>query len=319
MIVTHGPSSSQFAMCHSLTFNHSVMRRTICVALWLSICLLTVPTAVDVLHAQKAIATSPMSDIAGDWRIEHGVVAPWAHAGSSAPNTHALVGRTVRFDRDRVTGPGALTCTRATYDHISQPAAGLFQGNLPKPANTSAEPLGMIHFPIPGTRLNCDSGSYDFHRVDRNSMLLGLDNVVWTLTRAPGALAATGTPSAVVELFLEQHFAGDMGFLRESVAQKSQWMTDTLRQQIATYLARPSPKDETPVIDGDPFTDSQEYPTRFAVASAVLKPTTASVTVRFRDAYRERVVYYLLHQQGGVWRIADTRCEHNETLTSLLK
>ena len=51
-----------------------------------------------------------------------------------------------------------------------------------------------------------------------------------------------------------------MGFLCASVAQKSQWMTDTLRQQIATYLQRPSPKDETPVMDGDPFTDSQEYP-----------------------------------------------------------
>ena len=68
-------------------------------------------------------------------------------------------------------------------------------------------------------------------------MLLGVDNVVWTLTRAPSAFAATGAPTAVIELFLEQHFAGDMGFLREFVAQESQWMTDTLRQQIATYLA----------------------------------------------------------------------------------
>ena len=165
--------------------NHPVMRRTICVALWLLICLLTVTTAVDELHAQKAIAKSPMSDIAGDWRIEHGVVAPWAHAGSSAPNTRALVGRTVRFDRDRVTGLGALTCTRATYDHISQPTAGLFQGNLPKPAITSAEPSEMIHFPIPGTRLNCDIGSYDFHRVDRNSMLLHQQGGVWRIADTP--------------------------------------------------------------------------------------------------------------------------------------
>jgi len=288
------------------------MRRSLALAL-----LLLTARAVD---AQKRSVSAPKSTgIIGEWRVEHGVAAPWLRDGTQVPDTKTRVGSTIRFDLDHVVGAGAFTCARATYETISQAAQGLFQGNLPAPAKQSAEPLGITKFPVPGTRLNCDSGSYDFHRVDANTLLVGLDNVIWTLTRAPGALAAATTPSGVVELFLERHYMGGMGFITTSIAPKQQWLTDTLRTKIMAYLARPSSPDEVPEIDGDPFTDSQEYPTRFAVSTAVMKGITASVTVRFGDGYRNRVVYYLLHQQSGQWRIADTRCEHNVTLTSLLK
>ena len=288
------------------------MRRSLALAL-----LLLTTRAAD---AQKRSVSAPkLTVIIGDWRVEHGVAAPWLRDGTQVPDTKTRVGSTIRFNLDHVIGAGALSCARAAYETISQPAQGLFQGNLPAPAKKSAVPLGITKFPVPGTRLNCDTGSYDFHRVDANTLLVGLDNVIWTLTRAPGALAAATTPSGVVELFLEQHFMGDMGFIKTSIDRKQQWLTDTLRTKIMAYLARPSSPDEVPEIDGDPFTDSQEYPTRFAVSTGVITGSTARVTVRFADGYRDRVVYYLLHQQSGQWRISDTRCEHKVTLTSLLK
>ncbi|MEP7380737.1 MAG: hypothetical protein ABI910_03580 [Gemmatimonadota bacterium] len=230
-----------------------------------------------------------------------------------------LVGRTVHFDVDRANGPGALTCTHATYESVAQPAAGLFQGMLPAPATQAAVPLGMVHFPVPGARMNCDTGSYDFHLVDDQTLLIGLDNAVWTLTRAKGAMAASTTPSGVVEAFLERHFAGDMGFLPTTVAQLSEFLADSLRASIAHYFAKPSDPNEAPLIGGDPFTDSQEYPTRFSVDDAQLKGRYANVTVRFADGYTNRFVVYLLQQQRGQWRIADTRNEHKVTLSESLR
>jgi hypothetical protein len=225
----------------------------------------------------------------------------------------------VRFDADRVAGPAALACGHARYQQVSQPAEGLFQGHLPAPAKGAAERLGIVRFPLPAVRLACDKGSFDFHRVDRETMLTAVDNVIWTLTQASGANAQPSTPSGVMQAFLERHFAGDMGFDRKTVAAKQQWLTDTLARAVARYFARPSRPDEAPAIDGDPFTDSQEYPTRFAVSEAQLRSTVANVSVRMSDGYRDRNIVFVLHQQRGQWRIADVRYDRGPTFLALLR
>ena len=60
----------------------------------------------------------------------------------------------------------------------------------PAPAKKSAETLGVTHFPVPGVRLNCSTGSYDFHRVDQNTMLFafdnGIDSVIYRCVEAVG-------------------------------------------------------------------------------------------------------------------------------------
>ncbi len=220
------------------------------------------------------------------------VNAPRLH--EKKPDANDWIGKSVRFAASTVTGLGALTCVRAHYESVAQPARGLFQGNLPQPAYTAAQLLGMVRFPVPGVRLDCDKGSFDFHRVDRSAILIAVNNVVWTLTKAPGAIAILTWASGVVQDFLERHFAGAMGFDRAAVAKKHRWMTDRMRIAIAAYFARPTQNDETPIIDGDPFTDAQEYPTRFFVANAVVLGTSATVSVRFSHGDRDRVAVYVL-------------------------
>jgi len=88
---------------------------------------------------------------------------------------------------------------------------------------------------------------------------------------------------------------------------------------VAHYFAQPASADEVPVINGDPFTDSQEYPTRFAVNKASVRGSSAEVPVRFADAYRNRNVTYLLVRERGVWRLDDLVYEQGETLQGLLK
>ena len=256
----------------------------------------------------------------GLWRVERGVPAPWVRKGVDRADVKAWLGRTVRFTAARVAGPGVLSCGRAHYESIAQPADGLFQGGLPVPAEPSAKSLGIPRFPVPGFRLDCDAGSFDFHLVDSTTMLVAVDHVIWTLSRAPGALAPAATPDGVVQRFLEQHFAGDMSFSPKAMTTKRTLLTESLTAAVTRYFNRPRAPDVVPPIDGDPFTDTQEYPNRFSVAAgARQRDGTTIVRVRFADAYAERIVSYHLRMAGAVWRIDDVRYGEGESLMNQLR
>lgn len=251
------------------------------------------------------------SPLSGEWRVIRGVVAPWAGETAGRPAS-GWVGRTLEFQTNRIGGPAPFPCEDARHTPIRQPAEGLFEGGLPEPAARSAEALGVAPGDVEGVRVICSAGSFDFHLVDADSALFGLDNVVWTLVRAPAALASAGAAEAVVQRFLEAHYAGEMGFLPDSVAAKREFLSDALAQRIATYFAQPFPEDEPPPINGDPFTDSQEYPTRFIVGRATTAADgRAEVPVRLADAYVERTIVYVLAGESGAWRIDDLRYERN--------
>ncbi|MEF8716752.1 MAG: DUF3828 domain-containing protein [Candidatus Accumulibacter necessarius] len=254
------------------------------------------------------------------WRITHTVTAPWAPAAAS-PNMAqpAWVGHALTFQTNAVRGPGVLTCGHAVIEPTHYPAEGLFQGSLPAPAATAARALGIMLLPLAGVRLTCDTGMFEFHRVDADTLLLGLDNQVFILSKAPGALAEANSPEGRVQRLLEAHFKGDMGFTPASTERKREWLSKRLKHRVAHYFAKPVSADEAPVINGDPFTDSQEYPTRFAVNKASVRGSSAEVPVRFADAYRNRNVTYRLVRERGVWRLDDLVYEQGEALQGLLK
>lgn len=253
------------------------------------------------------------------WRITHTVTAPWAPAAPSSNVAPPWVGHALTFQTNAVRGPGVLTCGHAVIEPTHYPAEGLFQGSLPAPAATAAQALGIMLLPLAGVRLTCDTGVFEFHRVDAETLLLGLDNQVLTLSRAPGALAEANSPEGRVQRLLEAHFKGDMGFTPASTKSKQDWLSMRLKQRLALYFAKPVSADEVPVINGDPFTDSQEYPTRFAINEASVSGSSADVPVRFADAYRNRNVTYRLVRERGAWRLDDLLYEQGETLQGLLK
>ena len=270
--------------------------------------------------ARVAPAPAEAGSIRGEWRFVRATVAPWVKDTRVAnPNSKHWIGRTIRFDANRVVGPGALGCAHATYTPSSFDADALFQGNLPAPAKASAEALGLVKMPVPGTSLDCDSGLFEYHRADATTALVALDNVIWTLDRSPGAFAPDTSPAGVVQRLLEQHFSTSMGFDASTVRGKTPWLSDALRARIARYLAKPSSPNETPSIDGDPFTDSQEYPSRFWVGAGNVKGDSAAVIVRFSDGYRVRPVRYVLARQKGAWRVDDLRYENADTFSKWLR
>ncbi|MEO8010400.1 MAG: hypothetical protein ABI650_02020, partial [Dokdonella sp.] len=160
--------------------------------------------------------------------------------------------------------------------------------------------------------------TFEFHFADAGTLLLGLDDHVLTLSRSAGTLAPATSAEGRVQRFLENHFDGDMTFSAEGVKSHRQWLSTRLGATLREYFARPQVDDEVPVINGDPFTDSQSYPTRFTVGKARSSSDRAEVPVRFSDGYRHRTVVYALRRAGATWELDDLVFEGGETLSMLI-
>lgn len=254
--------------------------------------------------AHTASAQSATSSLSGSWRFTHALPAPW---GAPLPHAANLKGQTLQLGDGLMRGPSPLDCrTPAQIEATTLPAEGLFQGMLPTPAPAAAQALGLSVFPVSGLSVSCDTGRFEFHQADADSLLLGLDNQIWTLSRAAGTHAATDSPAARVQALLELHFIPGPRVLNASTAKtKMPFQSRRLNRLIQAYLARPRSPDLVPPIDGDPYTDSQEYPTRFAVGATRISDGRAFVSVELADGWVRRVITYELIRAAGAWRVDD--------------
>lgn len=136
------------------------------------------------------------------------------------------------------------------------------------------------------------------------------------------AASAAEKPESIVWKFYEYHFTHDMGFTRETLAARKQWLAPDLMAAAQTYFARPENPDEVPAIDGDPFTDTQEYPDRYDVDKPELSKGKARIPVTFywKDVNQPRSVTVVLTQSGEHWLISDVEYpESNDSLMKLLQ
>jgi hypothetical protein len=116
---------------------------------------------------------------------------------------------------------------------------------------------------------------------------------------------ATETPHRAVTHFYAQHFSRGMAFTEASLEAQATLLTPDLLALCRAYLKKPQSPDEVPEIDGDPFTDSQEYPKSFRVEPSVVSGKTAKVPVIFSWPNHRRTVRVELIEQGGRWLIND--------------
>jgi len=259
-------------------------------------------------------------DLFGSWRVATGVVAPWALADSATLDRAAYVTRVVQLRPQSFSGfGGTFACGSPQYEPTTMPPDGLFQGNLPAPAAAAARAAGFAKGMVRGMRLTCATGTFEFHEVDATHLLVAIDNIIWTLDRSPGALAAATSPEGVVQALLERHFGRSMGFDSATVRRVRPFLSVALGQRIASYLATPGSPDEVPMIDGDPFTDTQEYPTRFSVQRATVTGDRATVAVRFADGFASRRLRYQLRAGTRGWRVDDIRFADGGTFVDRLR
>ncbi len=138
---------------------------------WCAVLVLAVPVAVPV----PAGGGPPQ----GYWVITGGQAAPWV-TETDLDDT-LLIGTIVEFGVDGVHSASELGCRQARYETRSVPAEGLFQGNLPAPAEASASRLGFERFPVESVLVTCSTGVFLYHMLKTGAMLVALDNVIWTL------------------------------------------------------------------------------------------------------------------------------------------
>lgn len=269
------------------------------------------------LTTGSALAQDVPLEPGAGWRLVRGVAAPWVASPGDVTVSKALTGKSLAFEIGRVTGPHPLGCAGAGYEFAMMPGEGLFQGGLPTPVEASARRAGISTLPVLTLQVSCEKGLFDYHITGPGRLVTALDNVVWTLeaTKATASL----TPEAVVARLLVDHFTHDMAFTKASIARKRGWLSAALNRQIAAYFAAPFPEDEPPPINGDPITNSQDYPTRFAIARAAVAGREAKVRVRFTDEGRSRPTEFLLRRGDVGWRIDDLIYDDGSRFSASLK
>jgi hypothetical protein len=145
----------------------------------------------------------------------------------------------------------------------------------------------------------------------------------------------------VVRTFYKYHLRHAMGFDEGTLVKRKEWLAPDF---YALLLAetRKRPGGEAPRIDGDPFTDSQEYPNRCStgearrtgedeitvdVALRWVEEVTEHRQYRWRDepVTREvenraaRHMKVRLTRGDRLWRIADVISEDGKSLRALLE
>ncbi len=88
---------------------------------------------------------------------------------------------------------------------------------------------------------------------------------------------------------------------------------------VTAYFARPAKPDEVPSINGDPFTDSQEYPTGFSLGVPMIERDQATVAVELAMEPKKRLVSVRLHHKRDRWLVTDLIYEDGGTLRQLLQ
>lgn len=264
--------------------------------------------------ASPAIATR---DYHGDWRVIRIVTAPWAASSAQLGPAGITVGDTLTLSAGAIDGPDGLACTASRMAQVDVDEANLFAGQLSEPWH-QARTLGLREGHTTTLRIDCGDVIREFHRADANTLLFAFEHRILTLGRSPGTQASADSPAGRVQRLLETHYAGSMAFSSTHWADLEDFLTAELRSEISAWSAAPWPDDEPPPINGDPLTESQEYPTRFHVVAEWIQDDRAPVEVDFADAYRHKRLIYTMWLEEGVWRLRDVHGESGESFVDAL-
>ena len=129
----------------------------------------------------------PKNPFFGQWQLTHAQVAPWWDSKGEEPIADPAL-TTITFEPGKSSGPPIVSCDQPQYSVSLVTPPGLFEGNLAD-AFAQARMLGFLDKDITVMSLSCESGGADvslhFPMLNDNTIMLGLDNVIYTFTRTP--------------------------------------------------------------------------------------------------------------------------------------
>jgi hypothetical protein len=138
--------------------------------------------------ATGAEAVTPRNPFFGTWEIKAARIAPWWNSQGEEPAADPAYTK-LSLEADATSGAPVLTCDKPSYMTDILPVRGLFQGLLPEPDKDAAA-LGLTETNPTVLTFSCASGTADveaqFVMAGPDTILLGIDNVIYTYTRTGG-------------------------------------------------------------------------------------------------------------------------------------
>lgn len=142
--------------------------------------------------------------------------------------------------------------------------------------------------------------------------------------------AAPTTAAGAVNSFYTFHLARDKTFNLRNIQLRKRFLTAELYALLAKELNRQAAyskahPDEAPDFEGDPFTDSQEYPDSFHVGTVVANGDRAKATVTLNWSGKTsrgtdtRKITVEIVRLGGGWLIDDIISNEGSSLRDELK
>jgi hypothetical protein len=120
----------------------------------------------------------------GAWTIASGIRFADGGIVAELEKSDPYIGKMIRFTAHAVEGPAPFGCKDAAFAWSDMPAEGFFQG-FAENAEKAAASARLVQLPNPAKTLDvtCDTGIFDYHLRDEDTMLIMLDLVVYTFER----------------------------------------------------------------------------------------------------------------------------------------
>jgi len=144
------------------------------------------------IAGSTSVFAAGLGRFAGNWVISSAVAAPWAKDPKNPTDeadAQRLIGKPLAIGAGFFRGPQPLGCDKPTYAFRSASADTLFEGSLnadgaDKPTDpvVVARALHVSAKKTPAMTASCSE--VEFLLIDPNTMLFGLNNRVFSVTRA---------------------------------------------------------------------------------------------------------------------------------------
>jgi hypothetical protein len=149
---------------------------------------------------------------------------------------------------------------------------------------------------------------------------LGLTSPVY-----PGEPTDLNSPAAqTVRSFYQFHFHHSMGFSEAGLKAREKWLDTGLYDMLLKELKKPQSPNEAPDMEGDPFTNSQEYPNSFQVTKSTETGDAATVNVVFQwpkggNPPRPATIQLRKDAKSGAWKISNVVSDGDDLVADLKK
>jgi len=133
--------------------------------------------------------------------------------------------------------------------------------------------------------------------------------------------------AAAVKAFYAFHFKHNFDYTERGLRQRRRCLDEGLYKLLTAELKRSKEstgRNEAPDLNGDPFTNSQEYPNGFRIGKSEQDARKATVEVVFVWKEKDRVIderriRVEAQRHGASWKIANIYSGEDEGLVKFLK